>query len=718
MAEAVQYQLERMVPELEDLERRSLFTKSELKAIVKKRTNFEYSLKRRKAPCASYLRYIEYEMNVDALRTKRKQRMKQMGQKITLSDYSITQRIISIYERALIRHRGNVALWIQYIDFLGSRVSGDAEQGYARALAKVYARAIMAHPYGEELWVGAAAHELESNVNGHGARALLQRALRVNPKSQKLWIEYFRLEVMLVEKIRARRRVLGIDGSAADKDNDGQQEEEDDGEPGALDDGNVIKLDALDEENAGKDGGAVDGIKRRIQEIQMQKSKPRGTMDEDQRRQQGLQNNEYLQGAVPKLIYEQAILAVPKDLGFREEFASIYRQYGGFDQAYQRVLQSIEDDFAMDPKARAYLCTAHLGSVSVGSPELVDALKLAVEKYAAALVQLDGPEMWTRYVDFLVHWRDACKQDLASLHTYFSVLIDRALASVMLKKQSRASPQLALMIADCAVERGKRDDALDWLRDATEMFSDSDALWVRRLGLLADGQETDEKAGGRVERLFESDALAKCPGSKALWDQWLTWLETRFRRGDVGVDRVQTKYLASFIRTAQLGPDYAGLRTHLQVRYVEWAWSLPQHIKLRTAAEVSASVIEQDDDEDGAAMAVVAQQDGGNVESLRKAYNNVARHAFPTIGFYRRCLELEPDAGHRRLLHEMACRVDALDIQAWLDYLRFLLETHSLDAASAVLYRASKAMPDEERRQHLDSAYQSLQAKISAAGSS
>ncbi|KAJ1879014.1 U3 snoRNP protein [Coemansia sp. RSA 486] len=713
MAEIVQYQLERMVPELEDLERRKLFTKAEIKAIVKKRTKFEYALKRRQVPCAAFLRYIEYEMNVDALRVKRKQRLGQVGDKTTLSDYSISQRVISVYERALVRHQKSVAMWIQYIDYLSNQQKGDSEQGYARTLAKVYARAIIAHPFHEELWIGAAAHELEINGNGHGARVLLQRALRVNPKSQKLWIEYFRLEVLLVEKIRARRRVLGIDGSAkAEQEVEVEVEAEEEVEAAEDGDNTVIKLDALDEEGAKQDDGMRE-IENRIEEIQMQRTKPRATMDEAQREAQASQNNEYLQGAVPKLVYEQAIVAVPRSLSFREEFASIYRQYGGFDQACQRVLESIEVDFAMDPEARAYLCTAHLGAVSVGSPELVDALKLAVDKYAGALQQLDSPEMWTRYVEFLVQWRDACKNDLDSLHKYFSVLIDRALASVMQQTQTRASPQLALMVADTAIERGKPTDALDWLREATRLFATSDKLWARRLELMVNSE-----GHGRVERMFENEALSKCPESRMLWDQWLTWLESRFRGGELSVDRVQAKYLASFIRTAQLGSDHADLRTYLQVRYVEWAWALPQHIKLRSAAEVSASIIEQsyddDDDDDVEVNNTQATVSSGNLDALRRAYNNVARHAFPTIGFYRRCLELEPASEHRKMLHEMACRVNDLDIQTWLEYLRFLLESRNLDSASAVFYRASKAMPSEEQRQVLDSAYQNLQVQVSS----
>ncbi|KAI8318661.1 hypothetical protein GQ54DRAFT_280560, partial [Martensiomyces pterosporus] len=207
MAETVQYHLEQMVGELEDLERKKLFTKQELKAVVKKRTNFEYALKRRKASRADFLRYISYEINVDALRRKRKQRLGIRG-KTTLSDFSIEQRILSIFERALVRHSADLALWLQYIEFVKDRVKQADGEGNTRLLSKLYARAIQKHPFEPRLWIMAAAFELEVNANGSAARLLLQRALRVNPKEKRLWIEYFRLELLLVEKIKARRRVL------------------------------------------------------------------------------------------------------------------------------------------------------------------------------------------------------------------------------------------------------------------------------------------------------------------------------------------------------------------------------------------------------------------------------------------------------------------------------------------------------------------------------
>ncbi|RHY56156.1 hypothetical protein DYB38_001226 [Aphanomyces astaci] len=115
MADAVQYVMEKMIPELEDLQHLQIFTKDEVRQIVQKRRDFEYTMKRtplRKVDC---LRYIEYELNLDALRRQRKKRMGLT--KLSLSDHSGMQRVHNIFDRALMKHRGDVDLWLQHIAF-------------------------------------------------------------------------------------------------------------------------------------------------------------------------------------------------------------------------------------------------------------------------------------------------------------------------------------------------------------------------------------------------------------------------------------------------------------------------------------------------------------------------------------------------------------------------------------------------------------------------
>lgn len=88
MADVVQYRLEKMIPELDDLEKRGLFSKSEIREIVKKRRDFEYRLKRPSTIKEDYLRYIEYEKQLEALRKLRKKeivrRLKENNKKMVV----------------------------------------------------------------------------------------------------------------------------------------------------------------------------------------------------------------------------------------------------------------------------------------------------------------------------------------------------------------------------------------------------------------------------------------------------------------------------------------------------------------------------------------------------------------------------------------------------------------------------------------------------------
>lgn len=53
-----------MVPELEELEEKGYFTKDEIKEIVRRRENFEYSLKRRTPAKADFIRHVCCSQNI------------------------------------------------------------------------------------------------------------------------------------------------------------------------------------------------------------------------------------------------------------------------------------------------------------------------------------------------------------------------------------------------------------------------------------------------------------------------------------------------------------------------------------------------------------------------------------------------------------------------------------------------------------------------------
>eukprot|EP00938_MAST-03A_sp_MAST-3A-sp1_P005669 g5669.t1 len=211
MAEVVRLNLERMIPELEELRDNGIFNENETNDIVKERRRFEYRLKNRGVDKKDFLDYITYELNLEILKRQRK---KEMGvQKRSKSDYVGVRRIHSIFTRALKKFQEDIRLWLQYADFC-------ARSGSTRSLARLFPKALQLHPRSVGLWIHAASFEISCNNNYDASRKILQRGLRINKKSQKMWLEYFRMELLYLQRTVMRREVLGID-------DDGDNEEKD-----------------------------------------------------------------------------------------------------------------------------------------------------------------------------------------------------------------------------------------------------------------------------------------------------------------------------------------------------------------------------------------------------------------------------------------------------------------------------------------------------------
>ena len=131
MADVVQLRLERMLSDLDDLEKRGLFTRAEIGEIVKQRRKFEYRLQRPSPLKQDFLEYIDYEKHLDRLRLLRKKAisrdLKDKGNKKikkSRSDVAGVRWIIELYRMATARFKGDLQLWFQYLDFLKDRKNG------------------------------------------------------------------------------------------------------------------------------------------------------------------------------------------------------------------------------------------------------------------------------------------------------------------------------------------------------------------------------------------------------------------------------------------------------------------------------------------------------------------------------------------------------------------------------------------------------------------
>jgi len=201
MADSVQELMEAMVPELKELVEHKVLSQAEVRALVKKRTDFEYRLRRRAVDIRDFRQYVEYETALDGLLRKRKARIGVKRGKA--AKFSCSRQIHFIFDRAVKKFKANTELWMEWVAFA-------KQDGSSKILSSIFARALQLHPRKSGLWVHAASWEWEEQGNVAAARTLLQRALRLNPESEELWREYFRMEVLFVTRLTERRKVLGL----------------------------------------------------------------------------------------------------------------------------------------------------------------------------------------------------------------------------------------------------------------------------------------------------------------------------------------------------------------------------------------------------------------------------------------------------------------------------------------------------------------------------
>ncbi|KAM4584276.1 U3 small nucleolar RNA-associated protein 6 homolog [Odontesthes bonariensis] len=200
MAEIVQQRIEDRIPELEQLERVGLFTKKEVRSLIKRATALEYKLHRLMVNKDDFIAYIQYEINVLELIKKRRAHIHYQFKREEI-EFPIIHRINSIFRRATKKWKDDVQLWLSHVAFCKKW----ATKGQ---ISKVFSAMLAIHPDKPALWIMAAKSELEDRDSSESARHLFLRALRFHPDNKKVYQEYFRMELLHCEKLRKQKDEL------------------------------------------------------------------------------------------------------------------------------------------------------------------------------------------------------------------------------------------------------------------------------------------------------------------------------------------------------------------------------------------------------------------------------------------------------------------------------------------------------------------------------
>lgn len=200
MAEIVQQRIEDRIPELEQLERVGLFTKKEVKSIIKKATALEYKLHRLIINKEDFIAYIQYEINILELIKKRRMHIHYQFKREEI-EYPIIHRINSVFSRATKKWKNDVQLWLSHVAFC-KKWSSKSQ------ISKVFSSMLAIHPDKPAMWIMAAKSELEDRDSSESARHIFLRALRFHPNNKKVYQEYFRMELLHCEKLRKQKEEL------------------------------------------------------------------------------------------------------------------------------------------------------------------------------------------------------------------------------------------------------------------------------------------------------------------------------------------------------------------------------------------------------------------------------------------------------------------------------------------------------------------------------
>ncbi|GMI09472.1 hypothetical protein TrVE_jg9982 [Triparma verrucosa] len=365
MADAVQQVMDTMVPALRDLADKQIFNEREIKGLVNKRREFEYLLRRQAVRKSDFLLYLTFELNLLKLYTLRVSKLKKTSS--SPSDHHIEQHIHLIFRRGLRKFKSDLNFWMQYIDFCKKNES-------QKKLSSIYAEALQIHPKDVSLWLSAASWEYFSNSSIKNARTLLQRSLRVNSTSPNLYVEYFKLELHYIQKLRGRREILQLDGVKSKK----------------------------------------------------------------------MMEDETFSGAVPMIIFDQAIEKINDDVEFRFKFLEACSTFPQTEKIESHILSSLEHS-SFKTNVSAYIARASwLLNTSISS---------SLKVLNSGLSNCPGPEIHEEVLIFM----SSLVTSNPSLSPHHLTYINSA------KKLNAKSPKLIRLISEYKILKGQYSETKNFI---------------------------------------------------------------------------------------------------------------------------------------------------------------------------------------------------------------------------------------------------------------
>lgn len=647
MADVVQYRLERMVDELDDLERRGIFTRDEISEIVKQRRKFEYRLKRPSPLKQDFIAYIDYESRLDELRRLRRKAVaiqsgdeeKKKKKKKSISDYAGVAKIVEIYRLATRRFKGDISLWFKYLEFCRQKRNG--------RMKKVLAQVIRFHPKVAEVWIYAAAWEFDRNLNVAAARALMQNGLRVCPNSEDLWVEYLRMELTYLNKLKARRVALGEGEGSLVRDKKNVEDEQ------WKDENKELFMSLDDKVEKDKDGSGVD-------EDEDDDEDANGRVDVFKEKGSN----------VLQAIYGGAVEALPSSFDLRRRFLEILEatDLAHSDDIRNTILSDLKRDFSSDPEYWNWLARNEMSdclSVELANPQM----QKAIQVFEEGLQTITSSSLFEMYIKFLMEAIERSNGDDDDISSSSDSTGEFILHLISVYKIADGTGCLTEELADDYVslylKLGRADDALKLAENlCSGKFAGSAKLWLSRVSIETrslSSNSTPSKAD--LESVFQllSNALKKVPiaESESLWLM-------AFK-----IFAQQNKYFDKLVEMSIL--------------------SVAKGNNGCDPVFCLASVV----------VKLVLQAKG--IHSAREIYKRFLALPRPGLALYKDCIEIETDLASQggkdclrnvRKLYDSAVASYSQDVELWKDYYSLETKMGTSETANGVYWRARKTLKE------------------------
>ncbi|GBL49842.1 U3 snoRNP protein [Candidozyma auris] len=377
MSSKIRFYMEQSVPELEDLKRKGLFSDKEITMIMRRRTDFEHRIQGRGAKPRDFLKYADFEINLEKLRIKRYSRLKETNHVDTspsISDWAGFRKIVFVFDRAVKRFSGDLDIWAKYLHFV-------KEKDAIKVVYRVYAKLLSLQPRNVDAWLSAAKYEFETNCNAKGARELYQKALRLNPDSRILWLSYAQFELTYVSKLLARRKVLGLlTEKKQEEDLKSQAEEQNKRIREAPDDGVEANVDTITLADVEEDD-----LKSELASLPEADMNVLGSPE----------TNPVLKGDIALTVFDLAMSELMKEVSQKfkvdkifeiaEDFLKVFDRFENLnrDYLYYHILTYLQTNHKDDIRTSFIDITLPLRYVTLSDSSLAESLKLSVNKFIA-----------------------------------------------------------------------------------------------------------------------------------------------------------------------------------------------------------------------------------------------------------------------------------------------------------------------------------------------